>query len=147
MKKMYVRQASRYDKKIHVGLAGVIMDREFRMMVSDKGKYRIMRLSGAFGSSETGNFRAKLAGFFDDAVTSREENVVIDLSGLTFTGLDFVNEICSRRRQLDGTRLRLSLVTPDRMNHELFEMTGLSSLYPVYDTEDSFVVDRIGVPQ
>ena len=139
-----LRKVDRLTRRYINGLRRRGMDRKLRIRISGKAKYRLMSLSGAFDSSSMGSFRAQLAGFFSDAVLHNEVNVVIDLSGLTFTGLDFVNEICSKLPQLDKTRLKLSIITPDRANSELFEVTGLSSLYPVYETEESFIIDRIG---
>ena len=108
--------------------------------VSERGGYSVLAVSGEVDVATVPRLREQLHGLVAEGNT----RIVVDLDGVDFldsTGLGVLVGALKRVRSSDG---ELSLVCTQPRIRKVFEVTGLTKVFTLYDTVDEAVANPPG---
>ena len=103
--------------------------------VKEQGKYTVLSVLGEVDVYTAPKFRERLI----ELVTEGKHHIVVDLDGVDFldsTGLGVLVGGLKRVRSHDG---ELVLVCTKSRILKVFEITGLTKVFSIYDTVDAAV--------
>jgi anti-sigma B factor antagonist len=105
--------------------------------VSERGKYAVLSVRGEVDVYTAPRFRERLI----ELVSEGKQQIIVDLEGVDFldsTGLGVLVGGLKRLRSHDGD---LSLVCTQSRILKVFEITGLTKVFSIYDSVDAAVGD------
>jgi len=105
--------------------------------VSERGGYSVLAVSGEVDVATVPRLREQLHGLVAEGHTK----IVVDLDGVDFldsTGLGVLVGALKRVRSNDG---ELSLVCTQPRIRKVFEVTGLTKVFTLYDSVDEAVAN------
>jgi anti-sigma B factor antagonist len=105
--------------------------------VSERGGYSVLAVSGEVDVATVPRLREQLHGLVAEGHT----RIVVDLDGVDFldsTGLGVLVGALKRVRSNDG---ELSLVCTQPRIRKVFEVTGLTKVFTLYDSVDEAVAN------
>lgn len=94
----------------------------------DKGSHVLVVVSGRLDSQSS----LKLRQVLSDLIENGKVNIVLDMQGVEYLSSSGLNVLVQNSRTILGLRGQLWLgdVSPDVS--DVFEMTGIGSLFPIY---------------
>ncbi len=120
------------------------MTEELQISLTDEGSFHVLRVGGRLLSTGFTMVSDSLRAVLVTPPQSPGRYLVLDLSAVTMLTSSCIDAICSQRSLLSDDGWRMALVTLRDEHRELFEITGLNGLFPVYASLNSFTHDRIG---
>ena len=105
------------------------------LQVSERDGHAVLAVSGEVDVATAPPLRQKLIGLIDDGW----KHIVVDLEGVDFldsTGLGVLVSVLKRLRTNEGD---LHLVCTRSQILKVMEITGLTSVFPIFDTVDAAV--------
>lgn len=110
---------------------------DLRVDVSRRGRWSVVDVAGEVDVATAPRLREKLISLVNDG----NYHIVVDLGGVDFidsTGLGVLISGLKRVRTHDG---ELVLVCTEPRIVKVFEITGLTKVFPVYESVDDAVSD------
>lgn len=96
--------------------------------------------AGAFVLAVVGELDLATIGALKDAVGARlasDSSVVLDLAGLAFCDSTGLGAFVALHRQAIAAGARFALASPNRRIADLFSLSGIDQVVPVYATPDA----------
>ena len=100
-----------------------------------EGKVIILQLIGRFDAGTSGEFESKVK----DSIETDDTKMAIDFTNLEYINSSGLRVVLMTAKQLNKKGGKLALFAMKEHIKEIFDMTGFSTIIPVYKTREEAV--------
>ncbi len=95
-----------------------------------QGSVLIVKVKGRLDSTTSPELEKQFADFIDQGETS----MIVDLGGMTYVSSTGLRCILTTAKKLMAVQGKFGLCNLQKMAQEVFELSGFSSILPIYDS-------------